>query len=182
MSINRNRSSRRGFSLVELVIVVVILGIIAAIAIPRISSSSQAAGTSALRANLQTVRNAIDWYYTEHGNTFPGVKAAGGPYGAAGSANAFINQLTMYSKSDGTVSADKDPAFPLGPYIRGTFPRVPVGSNIGTPTVTVLAVTTPLTGLGDETEGTGWKYSTATGLIVANTSETAANGTAFDAF
>ncbi len=102
--------------MVELVIVIVILGIIAAIAIPRISSGSRNAGESALKANLATLRNAVDWYYTEHHNTFPGVKTDGA--NAAGSADAFISQLAKYSNSAGAISLDKDTAFPYGPYIR----------------------------------------------------------------
>ena len=172
--------SRRGFSLVELVIVVVILGIIAAIAIPRISSSSQNASQTALRADLQTLRNAIDWYYSEHNNTFPGVKAAGGTFGAAGTSDAFKNQLTLYTKPDGTVSADKDVLFPHGPYIRGDFPALKVGTNTGDADVTMVADAGALTGV--EGDGTGWRFSTMTGIIIANTSETGSDGTSYDSF
>ena len=172
--------NRKGFSLIELVIVVVILGIIAAVAIPRLSSSSQSAAESALRADLATLRNAIDWYYGEHGNTLPGVKAAGGAFGTAGSAEALMNQLIHYTKADGTVSADKDAAFPYGPYIRGKFPKLPVGVNVGNSTVEMVGDTGALTGV--EGDGTGWKFSTATGLIIANTSETASDGTVYDQF
>lgn len=71
------RQKGPGFSLVELVMVIVILEIIAAVAVPRITSGSRSASESALRANLQTLRNAIDWYYVEHKNTFPGAKHNG---------------------------------------------------------------------------------------------------------
>ena len=174
------RKNRRAFSLVELVIVIVILGIIAAIAIPRISSGSRNASEAALRANLQTLRNAVDWYYSEHNSIFPGVKAAGGIFGVAGSADAFMNQLTKYSKADGTVSETKDPAFPLGPYVRGNFPAIPVGVNAGLATVSVVVDAGPLAGA--EGDGTGWKYSTVTGMIVANTAEIASNGATYDTF
>ena len=173
-------NQRKGFSLVELVIVVVILGIIAAIAIPRISSGSKNAGESALRANLATLRNSIDWYYGEHYATFPGVKAAGGANGEAGTVEALVSQLTMYSKADGTVSADKDPAFPYGPYIRGEFPNLPVGTNAGESTVTVLDQITPLA--STPADGKGWVYNLATGQIIANASETSAEGTTYDGF
>ena len=130
-------TKKKAFSLIELVIVIVILGIIAAIAIPRIGSGSKNAGESALRANLASLRNAIDWYYSEHNNFFPGAKGDGGT-GAADSAEAFINQLIMYSDADGNVSDAKGAAFPFGPYIRGTFPALPVGANAGKNGVTVV--------------------------------------------
>ncbi len=171
---------RKGFSLVELVIVIVILGIIAAIAIPRISSGSRNAGEAALRANLQTLRNAIDWYYGEHYSTFPGVKLAGGSFGAAGSADAFTNQLTMYSNAAGEVSATKSDSYPYGPYIRGTFPELSVGTLAGNADVTV---TTDAGALAAAlTDGTGWKYSTVTGEIIANTDESAVSGGTYDEF
>ena len=164
-------SSNKGFSLVELVIVVVILGIIAAIAIPRISSGSKNAGESALRANLQTLRNAIDWFYGEHHTTFPGVKDAKGGYGGAGSPEAFVNQLRYYTDADGEVSEDVDPAYPFGPYVRGSIPALPVGSNAGKDTVVVVDDPAPLTG-ADAVVGSGWIFNEATGEIMPSLPDT----------
>ena len=175
---NATAAKQKGFSLVELVIVIVILGVIAAIAIPRISSGSKNAGEAALRANLATVRNAIDWYYGEHNNNFPGAKTDG--VNAAGSTLAFTNQLTQYSNAAGVVSADKNPAFPYGPYIRGNFPSLPVGVNAGSSEVTVVA--SPAV-LGASTgDGTGWRFSSETGQFLANADETANDGSTYDNF
>ena len=170
----------KGFSLVELVIVVVILGIIAAIAIPRISSGSKNAGQSALKANLATLRNCIDWYYGEHNATFPGVKSAGGIYGAADTPDAFMNQLTMYSDASGAVSPDKSSAFPFGPYIRGNFPKLPVGTMAGDATVKIVSKVGALA-TGDADASTGWIFNPTTGEIVSNLPDTEAgsDGVAF---
>ena len=62
---------RQAFSLVELVVVVVILGILASIAIPRLSRGSTGARESALNADLRTLQNAIQCYAVEHKNVFP---------------------------------------------------------------------------------------------------------------
>jgi len=164
---NERKMKRTGFSMVELVIVIVILGIIAAIAIPRISSGTKNAGESALRANLATVRNAIDWYYGEHSTVFPGVKAAGGSFGVAGSQEAFTNQLLHYTKTDGTVSAALDAAFPYGPYVRGSFPALPVGSNAGKNNIKVVAKAGLLEGT-DTDDTSGWIYNSTTGQFIAN--------------
>ena len=171
-------SQRKGFSLIELVIVIVILGIIAAIAIPRIGSGSKNAGESALTANLASLRNAIDWYYSDHHNSYPGAKADG-LGNALDTQAAFFNQLTLYSDADGNCSADKGAAFPYGPYIRGNFPNLSVGVNNGENAVTMLNQATPCTSTPGN--GNGWVYNTNTGQIIANADELGADGVAYDA-
>ncbi|MCP4709817.1 MAG: type II secretion system protein [Planctomycetes bacterium] len=171
-------SKRKGFSLIELVIVIVILGIVAAIAIPRIGSGSRNAGESALTANLASIRNAIDWYYSDHHNSYPGAKADG-LGNAADSEEALVSQLTLYSDADGNCSADKDAAFPYGPYIRGNFPNLSVGANNGENTVTMVNQAEPCTSTPGD--GNGWVYNTNTGQIIANADETGTDGIAYDA-
>ncbi len=172
-----------GFSLVELVIVIVILGVIAAIAIPRISSGSRNAGEAALKANLATLRNAIDWYYGEHHSTFPGVKTAGSSYGTAKSQEAFKNQLLYYSNAIGEISEDLDQAFPNGPYVRGSFPDMPVGANAGKNNVKIVDKAGPLKD-SDTDNTSGWIYNPTTGEIIANcpTTEVGTNGIPYNEF
>lgn len=54
--------SRQGFSLIELVIVVVIIGVLGAIAIPRLSRGSDGARVNAFISEINTFANAIDRY------------------------------------------------------------------------------------------------------------------------
>ncbi len=152
----------RGFSLVELVIVIVIIGIIAAIAIPRVSRGARGAGDSALRSNLAILRNAIELYASEHNGTFPGQNAAGGSFGAAGSEDAFKNQLLKYTDANGNVSATKTATAIYGPYLQKDIPPQSVGTNRGVNTVTV-ANTGPTAG-----GAVGWVYNYTTGEIIAN--------------
>jgi prepilin-type N-terminal cleavage/methylation domain-containing protein len=119
-SIGYSRSARRGFTLVELVMVVTIIGIIAAIAVPRVSSASNNATRNALEATLSNVRNAIDTYYAEH-NFFPGYDPANGsPDG-----DQFVKQLTMYSDVQGHTNATPAGPYLFGPYLRAPFPVSP---------------------------------------------------------
>jgi general secretion pathway protein G len=64
------RNNKKGFTLVELLIVIIIIAVLAAIAIPKFSNSSQRSKESSLRANLKLVRNAIDLFRADTG-AFP---------------------------------------------------------------------------------------------------------------
>ena len=61
----------KGFTLVEILIVVVILGILAAIVIPQFTNAAGAANVSSLRTQLQTFRSQIELYQSQHGGQYP---------------------------------------------------------------------------------------------------------------
>ena len=63
----RGRTRRTGFSLLELIAVVTILGIIAAVVIPRISSSSTNAKAKADEQSAAEVRTALERHFFEVG-------------------------------------------------------------------------------------------------------------------
>lgn len=62
------RSRRRGFSLMELLAVVTILGIIAAIVVPRVTASSDTAKAKVHDHNRATINSAIERYYINVGS------------------------------------------------------------------------------------------------------------------
>lgn len=112
---------RQAFSLVELVIVVTIIGIISAIAVPRLSNAAEGANSSALQATITTIRKSIDQYYAEH-MQYPGYD----PSTNAPDGTRFVDQLTMFSDFDGNTQATPGAKFVYGPYLRLPFPRSPV--------------------------------------------------------
>ena len=65
------RTRKSGFTLVEILIVVIILGILAAIVIPQFTNASQDARESALLSQLQTLRSQIELYKLQHMDKLP---------------------------------------------------------------------------------------------------------------
>ncbi len=61
----------KGFTLIELVVVVMILGILAAVAAPKLLGTSSAATDNSLKASLGVVRDAIERYAADNGGALP---------------------------------------------------------------------------------------------------------------
>ncbi len=91
----------QSFTLVELMIVVVLLGILAAVIIPQFSDSVGDAKTNSLMTDLALVRKQLQVYRHQHRGAFPSLAQ-------------FDNQMTGKTLEDGTVSG----AGPLGPYLK----------------------------------------------------------------
>lgn len=113
--------SRVAFSLIELVIIVVIIGFLAAIAIPRLSGASSRARDAALVASLSTLQSAIDRYIAEHEGLSPSQNADGSQ--DADAAN-FTLRLTKKTDVKGNVSESGM----FGPYI-SSIPVHPVSKT-----------------------------------------------------
>src|SRR5207253_9686180 len=65
------RTKKSGFTLVEILIVVIILGILAAIVIPQFTNASTDAKKSNMASQLQTLRSQIQLYKLQHNDTAP---------------------------------------------------------------------------------------------------------------
>lgn len=63
---------RRGFSVVELVIVASIIGILAALVVPLVQTQATDAKTAAAKDNLRILRSTIELYAANHGGVPPG--------------------------------------------------------------------------------------------------------------
>ncbi len=146
---NRNQ---KGFTLVELLIVVIILGILAAVVIPQFNTAASESKEAALASNLATVRQAIEMYKVQHNDTFP--------------TSAIVLQLTNSTDIAGATTGSA-----YGPYLRNAFPKNPVSS------VATVATGTSISTPSDQTGG--WAYDTVLGEFRANISGNGPSGTAY---
>lgn len=143
--------AKRGFTLVEILIVVVILGILAAIVIPQFTEASTEAKLSSLCSDLQTVRSQIELYKVQHNDNVPEPEAGGATW----------TQMTQYTDVAGDAQATKDGTHKYGPYL----PQIPTNPFNQLATIAIeagAAVACP----ADNT--TGWWFNTTTGQFRAN--------------
>ena len=95
--------TRKGFTLVEILIVVVILGILAAIVIPQFTNASEEAKLSTLKSNLQSIRAQIQLYKMKNNDLPP-------------TAANFSTLMTQDANNGGGVGAPYLYSIPNNPY------------------------------------------------------------------
>lgn len=135
------RARRSGFTLVEVLIVVVILAILAAAVVPQFSSSTQDAKVSTSVFNLQTLRAQVQVYKAQHNGVYP----------------ATLAKLTEATSKSGGAPSGNDS---YGPYIL-EVPECPIVANNQE---VAAASATPAVVAG----GAGWAFHSATGTIWIN--------------
>src|SRR5438132_1053148 len=139
----RTRRSR-GFTLIEILIVVIILGILASIVVAQFTNVRGTTSGVALKDNLRWMRSAIMLYQTEHGS-YPQLAT-------------FQGEMTQFTDMAGNVAAAKDATHKFGSYMY-SLPLLPVGGQSGQTAVTGTTYAA----------GYGWQYDESTGTIHSNT-------------
>jgi general secretion pathway protein G len=137
MSARKRRNA--GFTLIEILIVVVILGILAAIVIPQFTTASDAARASSLVSQLQTIRSQLELYNVQHGGGYPDLADVDGN-------GTMWDRMLQETDAAGAIAVGN----PFGPYLQKA-PKNPftTSSSVGV--------------LGAAVATDGWAYDIATG-------------------
>ncbi len=139
-----------GFTLIEVLIVVVTVAILAAAVIPQFSSSAKDSQEASLKLNLQSLRKYVQLYKAQHFEKVPN-----------GSSN--LVQLTSATDSTGAVSSngEVDGTHPFGPYVQSIPPQHFSGST----TVRLVLGSMGTVPAATAAPGGGWVYRITTGEI-----------------
>jgi len=146
---------RSGFTLIEIMIVVVILGILASTVLPQFSTSQDAAKEAAMVTSLNMLRSQVQLYKLQHNGKLPTA--------------AIATELTTMTDINGLTTGNVI----YGPYITGQMPANPLNGNKRDVVI------------GAATGNTGWAYNETTGAVSPGnlgTDTSPASGRAYNTF
>ncbi len=145
-------TERSAFSLIELVIVVAIIAVIGAIAIPRMSASSENAYAAAMLKDWRELQNSGELFKAEHGGIGIGVDDRSNPI----TASLVVKRLVSTTTDDGSASLSGT----YGPYLS----KIPTNRDNGMRSIRVDGA---LPGAGTH----GWRLDSSTGVFAPDTLE-----------
>jgi prepilin-type N-terminal cleavage/methylation domain-containing protein len=161
----------RAFTLVEILIVVVLLGILAVVVLPLIAGSAISARESALAHDVQMMRRYVLIYKAQHLEVGPGYP--NGDTTQAPTEAAFLDQTTLSSNESGQTAPVGTPGFVRGPYLM----KLPVNPLNHKNTIQMLGDAENFPPNADDSHG--WIYKASTSEIRADSTGTYDDGTRY---
>jgi len=152
--------TRKAFTLVELMIVIVILGILATVVIPQFSNAGKEARENTLKDELRYLRIQIAVFKAQHRDTPPGYP--NGDRSAAVTEASFLDQMTKNTAEDCRVNDGATTTYKFGPYLT----KMPSNPISGLSTIKIVVGDDDIPAPDDTTFG--WFYKPKTQQIVAN--------------
>jgi general secretion pathway protein G len=173
---NPRRGPRRAFTLIEILIVIVILGIVAAIVFPELSSASRQAREGVCKDSVRFMREQITRYMIQHDDDPPGYPPGGNILTVPTEAN-FIDQMTRYTDAVSNASGSYSNQYKFGPYLT-KIPENPLSSKAG---ILVVANGAPIPA-PDLSQPYGWIYKPETLQFIPNIPGTDLDGRPYTSY
>jgi prepilin-type N-terminal cleavage/methylation domain-containing protein len=147
------RKGERGFTLIELMIVVAIIGVLAAIALPKLAMTVERAREASTKGALMAIKSAIAMYYANSEGMFP----------------SFIETSAAYDFSKYLDTL---------PPVKATHAGIGAGT-LESPSGTEVQYTNDE---NVNTEGSGWLYNALSGRVYVNSSATDSKGMPYSTY
>ncbi|HXE54556.1 MAG TPA: hypothetical protein VN541_16155 [Tepidisphaeraceae bacterium] len=171
---NLQRQFTGAFTVIEILIVVIVLGVLTSLVVPQFSSSPHDAHDATLRDCLRYLRTQIQTYRIQHGDIPPGYPTDDTTQ--LPNATTFVAQLTQYSDNEGRVGGTRTAAMTFGPYL-SEMPANPVSLQNGILVVNGATLPAP-----DPSQPYGWIYCPLTQQIIPNLAGADESGTAYTSY
>ena len=149
------KKNQKGFTLIELMIVVAIIGILAAIALPKFADMLEKSREGATKGNFTAMKSAMNMYVADQAGNFPTVLTD-----THGTACTDVNFVKKYMDKIPSVKATAKSD------TNGTYAGAGPGNGVESVVSQVVQATWPAAGFPNT--GKGWRYDSLEGRIWVN--------------
>jgi prepilin-type N-terminal cleavage/methylation domain-containing protein len=168
---------QNGFTLVELMIVVAIIGILAAVAIPKFAQMLEKSREGATKGNLSAIKSAVSNYYADQQGNYPQTALTTATWSlvVGGTTTTYPAFVPQYIDQISPVKVTAASTFNATSYQNG-------GPGVGSSANAITTGTWSNIGFATNTAGSGWKYDNNIGAVWVNSGLVDMTGISYTTF